>query len=274
MRIYGFYIVSVILPIILGCATLPDHYIALHNRSALTFDEVLLQIQEEKVILIGEGHEREQDHLVQLAIIKYLHENGKSVAIALEMFPAEMQTSLNQWTTGALSEGDFKESYYTAWNVPYHYYSKIFEYARKEQIPLVGINGSEALINSVAKTGAAQLSGEFRKAIRFSSCAGAPEYEKMISLFIPRTIHTKQLPFLCDAELLRDTLMAYNIAGILERGRFTVVALVGSAHALRAAVPRVLRQYYSENSTVLMPGAFAVLISREPNTSMADYIWY
>jgi len=265
---------SVILPVIVGCATLPDHYISLHDRSSLTFDEVLLQIQKEKVILIGEGHERDQDHLVQLAIIKYLHENGRTVAIALEMFPAEMQTALNQWITGAISEGDFKKAYYTAWNVPYRYYSEIFGYARKERIPLFGINGSETLINSVAKSGTDQLSKEFRKAIRFSSCAETPEYEMMISRFGPRTIHMKKLPFLCDAELLRDTLMAYNIAGILEKGRFTVVALVGSAHALRVAVPGVLRQYYNENSKVLMPGVFAVLISREPDASMADYIWY
>lgn len=265
---------SVILPVIMGCATLPDHYISLHNRSALTFDEILLQVKNEKVILIGEGHEREQDHLVQLEIIKYLHENGKTVAIALEMFPAEMQTALNQWITGTISEGDFKEAYYKTWNVSYQYYSRIFEYARKEQIPLVGINGSETIINSVAKAGIEQLSKEFRKAVRFTSCAKAPEYEMMIRLFEPGITHMTALPFFCDAELLRDTFMAYNIADILERGRFTVVALVGSAHALRVAVPRVLRQYYNVNCKVLMPGAFVELISREPDAAISDYIWY
>ena len=43
------------------------------------------------------------------------------------------------------------------------------------------------------------------------------------------------------AELLRDTLMANNIAGILKKGKFTVVALVGSAHALP------LRSSYQES---------------------------
>jgi uncharacterized iron-regulated protein len=197
-----------------------------------------------------------------------------TVAIALEMFPAEMQAVLDQWITGTISEDDFKEAYYKTWNVPYRYYSRIFEYARKEQIPLIGINGNKTLINNVAKTGIEQLSKEFRKTFRFTSCDKTIEYEMMLRLFEPGITHMTGLAFFCDAELLRDTLMAHNIAGILEKGRFTVVALVGSAHALRVAVPRVLHQYYEVNCKVLMPGAFVKLISREPDATIADYIWY
>lgn len=274
MKIYGIYILSVILPVIMGCATLPDHYISLHNRSTLTFDEILLQIKDEKVLLIGEGHNRVQDHLLQLEIIKYLHEDGKTVAIALEMFPSEMQAVLDQWVKGSTSESDFTKAYYKAWDVSYSYYSDIFEYARNARIPLIGINGKESLINSVAKTGTDKLSEDFRKTVRFTSCAEATGYEMIIRLFEPRLTHMTKLPFFCDAQLLRDTLMAYNIAGILERGGFTVVALVGSAHALRAAVPRVLSQYYDVNCKVIMPGDFAELISGEPDATVADYIWY
>lgn len=208
---------AVIMTVVVGCVTLPDHYISLQNQTSLTFQEVLHEIQRERVIFIGEGHDRDQDHLVQLAIIRHLHESGKTVAIALEMFPAEMQTVLNQWITGALSEGDFKRAYHAVWNVPYRYYSEIFEYARKEQIPLVGINGSETLINAVARTGIDQLSEEVRKTIGFSSCAKAREYEMMIRLLQSGGAHMTELPFLCDAELLRDTLMAYNIGGVLGR---------------------------------------------------------
>ncbi len=274
MKTFGIYILSVILPVVTGCATLPDQYISLHDKSALTFDEILVQVRNEKVLLIGEGHNREQDHLLQLEIIKHLHENGKSVAIALEMFPAEMQDILNQWVAGTLSESDFKKVYDKTWIVPYSYYSDIFGYAREAHVPLIGINGSEPLINSVAKTGIGKLPEDFRKKAGVTSCSETTEYEMIIKLLEARIAHMAKLPFFCDAQLLRDTLMANNIAGIFDRGRFTVVALVGYTHALRVAVPRVLEKYHDVRCKVIMPGDFVKLISTRPDETMADYIWY
>jgi len=215
-----------------------------------------------------------EDHLLQFEIIKHLHSKGENVAIALEMFPSEMQPVLNKWIMGEISENAFEEAYKRAWNVPYRYYEKIFEYARQERLPLVGINANRTQIDSAAKHGIDTLPGDFRKAVRVTSCAASPEYERMINLIEPRIAHVAGLPFLCDAQLLRDTFMAYNIAGILGRGRFTVVALVGSVHALRVAVPRILTQYYGVSSQVFMSRSFAELLYPEPDAGIADYIWY
>ncbi len=266
--------VSFILFLFTGCATLPDHYVSLHDRGVLTFGEILSTIGKDRVIFIGEGHESMEDHLLQLEIIKYLHGRGENVAIALEMFPAEMQPVLNKWIMGSISDYEFEEAYKRAWNVPYRYYAKIFEYARQARLPLVGINVNRTQIDDVAKHGIDTLPGDFRKTVRVTSCAASPEYERMIRLFEPRIAHVAGLPFLCDAQLLRDTVMAYNIAGIIERGRFTVVALVGSAHALRMAVPRILTQYYDVSSQIFMSGAFTELLYPEPDAGIADYIWY
>ncbi len=240
----------------------------------VTLDEILLRVGNRSVVLVGEGHEIEEDHLVQFELIKRLHEKGIDVAIALEMFPSGMQEALNRWVGGGMSGEDFRNAYYSSWTVPYRYYSKIFEYARQERIPLVGINGSEAQINSVARTGPDKLSPEFLKTIRFAPCAGAPEYEKMIRFSEGRIAHAGTLPFLCDAQRLRDTLMAYNIMDILKRGRFTVVALVGSMHALKSAVPGILLETYGVGSLSLTSAGFEGLLPRGPGEGQVDYIWY
>jgi uncharacterized iron-regulated protein len=258
----------------MGCATLPEHYVSLHNLRASSFEEILHQIKNEKVIFIGEGHGIKEDHLVQFEVVRHLHENGKDVVIALEMFPSEAQSILNQWIRGEVSESDFKKAYYSVWNVPYEYYSKIFEYARQVGIPLAGINGNEAFINNVAKTGVEKLPEYFRKEVKVPSCAGAPEYSRMIDLFEAKIAHVSEMPFVCDAQLLRDSLMAYNIVKILQRDRFTIVALVGSTHALRVAVPRILFKYYNVNSVVLVSKKFADIVSPESDAEIADYIWY
>ncbi len=264
----------VILCLITGCATLPGHYVSLHDQGATSFEEILHQIRNVKVIFVGEGHVIEEDHLVQLEIVRRLHESGKDVVIALEMFPAEMQPVLDQWTGGEISESDFKKVYSSVWTVPYGYYSKIFEYARQVGIPLAGINGNEALINDVAKNGLEKLPPDFREVLKVTSCAGASEYRRMIDLFGARVSHVSEMPFLCEAQLLRDSLMAQNIANILEGGGFTVVALVGSIHALRAAVPSILLKYPNVNSAVLMSRDFANILSSGSDAEIADYVWY
>ncbi len=257
-----------------GCATLPEHYVSLHDPRTASLEEILQQIINKKVIFVGEGHEIAEDHLVQLELIRRLHENGKNVVIALEMFPSGAQSVLNQWVAGEISERDFETAYHSAWKVPYENYSKIFEYARQVRIPLAGINENEGLINSVAKTGVESLPREFRKAAMVPSCERVPEYSRMIDFFQAKAPHVSKMPFFCDAQLLRDSLMAYHIAGILERGDFTVVALVGSTHALKMAVPRILSTYYNVKSAVLMSKEFADIVSPGLNAEIADYVWY
>jgi uncharacterized iron-regulated protein len=255
-----------------GCASLPGHYLSLPGYGEASLDEILLRARnDDAVIFVGEGHGMQEDHLVQFEVIRRLREKGIDVAIALEMFPSGMQEALNQWVQGAMSRDDFRSVYYKSWTVPYRYYSRIFEYARQERIPLVGINGIEAQIKSVARSGPDKLPQEFRKAIRFIPCAKAPDYEKTIAFFEGRITHNQELPFLCDAQRLRDTLMAYNIVDIYERGRFTIVALVGATHALKSAVPGILLRTYNVNSVSLMSGDFAGLLPQ--GLRPADYIW-
>jgi uncharacterized iron-regulated protein len=268
------FLAFVIAAILTGCSSLPGHYEATAMQSTMSFDEILPSIEDKEVIFVGEGHNREEDHVVQLAVIRHLQESGKRVAIALEMFPAEMQPMLNKWVDGTLSERQFRDIYSRSWNEPYGYYSGIFEYARNNRIPLVGINADPGIIEDVARSGPRRLSSEYRKAASFTSCEKVPEYARLMRLFESGTGHAVQMPYFCDAQLLRDTLMAYHIAEIFQRGNFTVVALVGSAHALKAAVPRILLQYHGMRSAVLMSRKFTNLISGIPDPEAADFIWY
>jgi aminopeptidase N len=271
---YPTYFLCAILSLTIGCATLPENYVSLNNRTVSSLEEIMDEISNKKVIFLGEGHDIKEDHLVQFEVIRRLHERGKDMVIALEMFPSEAQPALNQWIGGKISENDFKKNYYSVWHVPYEYYSKIFEYARRFKIPLAGINGDETLINNVAKTGIEKLPKDFRRAFRVASCDRAPQYRRMIDLFESEAGHASKMPFLCDAQLLRDSLMAYNIMAVLERGRFTVVVLVGSIHALRAAVPGILARHYNVTSSVLVSKRFADIVSPDPDAEVADYMWY
>jgi aminopeptidase N len=258
-----------------GCATLPEHYRSVATGQSLKFNEILSKVENRRVIFVGERHTSGGDHLVQLEVIRYLHEKGKKVAIALEMFPAEMQGVLDRWNEGFLSDEGFERAYGRVWHEPFSYYEDIFAYARKEKIPLVGINGVAGQIEHIAMIGLQAVPADTLKEIAYSPCAEQPRYRWMITLFLKYgTPHAADLPFFCDAQRFRDTVMAYSVAAALKKNVDVVVVLAGSAHVLKAAVPDILRRYTGVRFTVLMSGAFGPLIRVMPENETADYLWY
>jgi uncharacterized iron-regulated protein len=255
-----------------GCAALPSRYVALFDRSAYEFGGLLSQIEDKPVIFVGEGHTNYEDHLVQLSVIRRLHEKGKAVTVAMEMFPTGSQQALNDWTRGRMPFEQFLFAYEKNWTVPFDYYEDIFFYARDNGIPLVGINTERAFIGEVARRGLQAASGETLEAIRYTTCAEDPLYERTLSLY--EMEHVSGLPYLCEAQRLRDSIMAYLIAKLAERHGGPVVVLLGAAHAGRQAVPSMLERHGQKDYVILMPASFGHLLGREVDIEVADYIWY
>ncbi len=258
-----------------GCATLPEEYLSTETGHPLRFDEVLSRIENDRVVFVGESHESARDHLIQLEVIRSLRQRGKKVAVALEMFPAGMQGVLDRWNGGFLGQEEFERAYAVAWNEPYSYYEDIFAYAKKEKIPLIGINGETAQIIEIATTGPKALPEKMLKQLAYSPCAEKPEYRRLIGLFLEQGApHAAGLPFFCDAQRFRDTVMAYCIAAELKKDVDVVVVLAGAAHVLKAAVPGILRSYSDARSDVIISGAFGVVVRSLPYSETADYFWY
>jgi len=262
-------IIAATLLCIAGCASLPTHYISLDQQKSADLEAVLKEIENDKVIFIGEIHGTPSIHLLQLEIIKYLHQRGKQVAVALEAFPESKQEIFNRWIGGKLDEYTFERIYKETWAIPYEYYKEILEYAREEHIPLVAINADNALIGAVSKYGLREISQDFLREIKFTECATDVQYKEIID----RTYHAAEFPFLCDGQRLRDAVMAFNIAHAVRGDNVTIVALIGATHAMKIAVPRMLQRHMTVSSIVLMPGSVRHMIRRIPDKHIADYIW-
>jgi len=254
---------------IAGCASLPTHYIALDQQTSTDLEAVLTKIEDERVIFIGEIHGTPSIHLLQLEIIKHLHQQGKQVAVALEAFPVSKQEIFDRWIGRKLDEYAFERIYRETWAIPYAYYKDILEYAREEHIPLVAINADDALIGAVAKNGLHEISQDFLEEIKFTECATDAPYKDIID----RTYHAAEFPFLCDGQRLRDAVMAFNIATAVRATNATIVVLAGATHAMKIAVPHMLQRHIAVSSTVLMPGTVRHIIGRTPDAQIADYIW-
>jgi uncharacterized iron-regulated protein len=255
--------------LIAGCASLPTHYVFLDQQRSADFKTLLAGIQDKRVIFIGEIHGTPSIHLLQLEIIKHLHQSGKKVAVALEAFPGSKQEIFNRWIGKELDEYAFERLYRETWTVPYEYYKEMLEYARDEHIPLIAINADNALIGAVSKNGLREISQDFLQEIKFTECATDVRYKEIID----KTYHAAAFPFLCDGQRLRDAIMAFNIAQAVRGSDFTLVVIAGATHVMKIAVPQMLQSHIAVSSTVLLPGTISRVIRRTPDKDIADYIW-
>jgi uncharacterized iron-regulated protein len=256
-----------------GCASLPSRYVDLSNNQTLDLETILGRLDEADVVFVGEFHADRKSQGLQLEVIQYLYQQGKPLALAMEMFPYERQPALDLWVRGDLSEQEFKRIFYESWRVPFRHYRPIFEYARQQRIPLFGVNDDDDLVNRVAKSGIGILPTELLDMLRYDTCEDAPDYAVALGLAGKRFYHQKGLPHLCDAQRLRDAIMAYHIFTILQSGRRPVVVMTGAAHAGKTAVPAILQRHKSVRTVVLLPEQFPVLVRKKPLSYQADYVW-
>ena len=254
----------------IGCASLPKHYLDLHEHTSLNFDAVLSRIAMKRVIFIGEIHGTSNIHLLQLEVIKKLHQSGKEIVIAIEAFPFTRQEILNKWIVGSLNEYDFERAYKATWSIPYRYYEGIFAYAREQHIPLLAINAEDTMIRQVSKQGLQVVPKDLLQRVKFTDCSTDAQYKEIVN----RTYHASDFPFFCDAQRLRDAIMAFTIADAVRGNNGTVVVLAGVAHSSKLAVPHMLENHGETTYSVLLPEAVAYFIGKTPDKNIADYIWY
>lgn len=276
MRIYSSaFCLLIFLAVLTSCSTLPVHYQDLVSRSDMTLDEIINEVSETRVIFVGELHADPASHRLEFEVIRRLSEAGRKVAIAYEMFPYTKQKALDDWVSGSISMAEFRGIYGRTVKIPYKYYSDIFGYARENGLPIYGINEKTSIVRNVSKKGISTVSAGYLRELGFTNCSEDQEYSDLYGFSENRQYHGTQLPFLCDAQRLRDASMSYRIAEILKGdNEVTLVVLVGAAHAAKVAVPGMLAIHGVYSYRVIMPDVFKHIIKRPQGPDIADYVWY
>jgi uncharacterized iron-regulated protein len=127
---------------------------ATHTR--LQTGDVIPQLADERVVFIGEDHDRYDQHLNQLEIIRLLHVVAPDHwTIGVEYFQRSFQPYLDAYVAGTISEREFliKTEYFERWGYDYRLYRSIFRYARDQRIPLLALNAERELTEEVDKVG-------------------------------------------------------------------------------------------------------------------------
>ncbi|THB78157.1 MAG: hypothetical protein D6B25_04930 [Desulfobulbaceae bacterium] len=120
------------------------------------FSTLVDAVSQAQVIYIGENHTSKADHLLQQMLIEAIYQRDNNIVIGMEMFPSTSQDALDRYINDPqVLETDFlKESrYFEVWRYDYRLFRPIFAFARKHQIPVIGLNIERAVVSDVFKTG-------------------------------------------------------------------------------------------------------------------------
>ena len=239
-RIVLSVIVAAAIPLLAGCQD--GDVVRLKDRVTIPFDRMVGEVSKSRVIVIGESHESQAHHDLQLKIIRTLHEGGAPLAVGLEMFRAESQELLDKWWRWGMSTEQFEALYRENWGLPWPLYRDIFLYARQKRIPLVGLNVPREIIAKVAREGYGSLTEAERKKLPPGlTCTIDEEYRVLIRKTFSEHAHGSGRSFdrFCEAQMVWDTAMAIYALEYLDRNPgIRIVILAGSVHAWKRAIPR------------------------------------
>lgn len=246
----------------------------LNREKELRMSEVLADLKKNRIVLVGEHHGKRQHHKAQLAVIRGLKEDGLRVAVGLEMFRNESQPALDQWISGEIDNQRFEKIFYDNWNFPWKAYRKIFEYARNQQIPMIGLNVPREITRQVSRNGFKSLSPQQKGKISDVSCIVDQEYMNYIRKAFGGHGHG-QLNFIyfCEAQLVWDSAMAVYTLDYLEKNPNSIVVILsGAGHARKGAVPRQIRVRSNLPYAVILPEIPGSIDAATISNVDADYI--
>jgi len=246
----------------------------LHDRSVISVADMEKDLTDVRLVFVGESHKSLSHHRMQLEVIKALDGAGVKLAIGLEMFTAESQPVLNRWVEGAMTERAFRKAYYKNWKVPWYKYRGIFIYARKHNIPIVGLNIPKEISHKLFLGGVKALTPQERNALGDISCDVDMEYEKMIREAMGQHAHmTDKFQEFCRVQMSWDSFMARTIVDYLvaNPGR-VMVALAGSGHAWKRGIPRKVIAASRLDNIVILPEVMGEFDRREVSAGDADFL--
>ena len=280
------------------------HYRAFDSKGRpVTLQAIVDSLERADVLFLGETHSDPVAHLLEAELLRRAHERfgaaagrGRAVALSLEMFERDVQTVLDEYLAGLITERHFLLSS-RPWRNYETDYRPLVEYARAHKLPVIAANAPARYVSRVSSRGPESL-GALAPAAAKSWLPPLPfppaseGYAAKFNRFMrgdaaatrtPTPATPQQTPaaqataapphaqgphgvaHLLAAQTLRDASMAYHIAEHLKRGRDPLVVQVnGTFHSEeRMGVPEQLARY--------RPKARAVVVTIVPGEDFPNF---
>ena len=235
-------------------------------------EEIIAALDKADVLFVGETHDDAIAHALEAELLRRADERfaqRRAVALSLEMFERDVQTVVDEYLGGLITERHFLLSS-RPWNNYETDYKPLVEYARAHHLPVIAANAPARYVSRVSAQGAQSLASLSKEARAWlpplpfpeASAAYAAKFNQFMSGGMAATPAGAQQPaanphggaHLLEAQTLRDASMAYAISEFLKRGRDPLVVQVnGTFHSEeRMGVPEQLAHYRKNARAVVV----------------------
>jgi uncharacterized iron-regulated protein len=138
---------------------------AISPPKTTSLEAIVNNLNGQRIILIGEQHDRFEHHVNQLQLIRLLKQAGYKVAVGMEMFQQPYQPAIDDYFSGKLTEAEFltQSQYFDKWVYDYNLYKPIIDYLLEQQIPLLALNIEANVTKEVARKGLYDLTEDNQK---------------------------------------------------------------------------------------------------------------
>ena len=268
------------LPIFVNAQDLSQHYkiYDVKKQKTINLDDIVADMAKAEVLFFGEEHNDSIGHYLEVTLFKKLAAAYQNkVGLTLEMFHTDVQSVINEYLAGIITEKNFiKEA--RAWN-NYKDYKPMIEFAKSEGIMVIGGNAAARYSNAVTKNGLEILSKLPASAKQFlppntiDTLTGR-YYEKFIDLLGGHGMGTMKV---YQAQNFWDATMAWSIAKFAKENKGKKIFQVnGRFHSDEKLGTYAQLQKYAPKLKALNIASFAAEDFENPNwekyQNLGDYI--
>ena len=246
------------------------------DQETVSLAELTTEISSSGMVFFGELHSQVDHHDLELRLARVLEDTATSLVIGVEMIQASDQGALSAWVAGEMDEKEFAEVFESNWRSTWQLYRPLFEFARRNQIPMLALNVPDEITRQVAKEGFYSLSREQMAQLPGVSCQVSPQYmatiKKAISMHGPGSGGISFERF-CEAQMVWDSTMAWRLASYHWRNpASTILVIAGNTHAWKHGIPEQLLRRNAYATRILLPEVPGRIDRATTSADETDYL--
>ncbi len=231
----------------------------------LNHGALMAQMAQQRVVLLGETHDRYDIHRWQLHVAAGLRAHRADIAMGFEMFPRQVQSVLDEWIEGHLDEAAFlrQVNWDKVWGFAPDLYLPLFHFCRAFRVPMYALNCRRTLVTEVGKLGWDAIEEEDRDGLTPSKPATL-EYRQYLANLVgdaqrQGNVGTSPEDLISDrflqAQQTWDRAFACNIARVvMQPDAPLMIGIIGRGHLEYGhGTPFQLRDLNVDKISVLLP---------------------
>ena len=237
-----------------------------------TIEDIFPELMKNRIIFVGENHDRFAHHINQLNIISKLHKAGVKIGVGMEMFQKPYQKAVDDYLAGRINETEFlkQTEYFNKWRYDYNLYKPIIDFLKQNNIPLIALNIDGDISRKTSRKGIDSLLKNERKQLPdkldFSNELYRVDLHRIFDIHGKET-NLRNFNQFFQAQTLWDETMADSAANFLaDNPASKLVILAGNGHVRhKYGIPQRLYRRVKEPYTVIVQ-------DEEIEDGIADYI--